>query len=463
MTKLAQLQEQRRTIAAQIEQLRNAFKAAGDKWPDDTQRQAWKQANEDYDATLRQLEEVRAALEVHGRADTIRDREERRQHQPNAKSRRMPGQDDPAVRAGDKPAPPSEEERCLALQAWCRRQVDLPLTDAQKRACKRVGIDYRSGRLNMPLPRHERFRRMQEAFRRAHPNLAEERALSAVTGSGGAFTIPEGFVNAFEVNMLAFGPMLQVSEILRTESGNELPWPTADDTSNEGEIVGENQGQNDADPNFGAVILRAYKFSSKFIKVPVELLEDSAFDLAVELGRMLGERIGRRQNRAFTTGTGANQPRGIVEAASLGVTAASATAIADTEVVRLVHSVDPAYRTADAAFMAHDNTFLAIRLLKDSQGRFIWRAGLELGQPDRLLGYVTYVNQHMASTIATTNKTLLFGQLRKYKVRQVRSLRMRRLVERFAELDQEGFLALQRADGNLLDAGTAPVKYLQQA
>jgi hypothetical protein len=68
-----------------------------------------------------------------------------------------------------------------------------------------------------------------------------------------------------------------------------------------------------------------------------------------------------------------------------------------------------------------------------------------------------------AATIATTNKTMLFGMLSKYKVRQVSQLRLRRLVERYADTDQEGFVAFQRADGVLLDAGVAPVKRLTQA
>jgi HK97 family phage major capsid protein len=57
---------------------------------------------------------------------------------------------------------------------------------------------------------------------------------------------------------------------------------------------------------------------------------------------------------------------------------------------------------------------------------------------------------------------VVFGALNKYKVRQVQTLRVRRLVERYAELDQEGFVGFLRQDGNLLDAGTNPVKYIAQ-
>jgi HK97 family phage major capsid protein len=73
-----------------------------------------------------------------------------------------------------------------------------------------------------------------------------------------------------------------------------------------------------------------------------------------------------------------------------------------------------------------------------------------------------WFNNDMASTLVAANKTVLFGDFSKYIVRRVRSIRLRRLVERYADTDQEGFVAFVRADGGLLDAGTHPVKYLIQ-
>jgi HK97 family phage major capsid protein len=66
----------------------------------------------------------------------------------------------------------------------------------------------------------------------------------------------------------------------------------------------------------------------------------------------------------------------------------------------------------------------------------------------------------MASTIESGAKTMLFGQLDKYKIREVRGLRLMRMRELYAETDQEGFVAFFRADGNLLDAGVDPVKHM---
>ena len=74
-----------------------------------------------------------------------------------------------------------------------------------------------------------------------------------------------------------------------------------------------------------------------------------------------------------------------------------------------------------------------------------------------------YVNQNMQSSVATATKTVLFGHFPSYKIREVRQGRFRRLVERYAEYDQEAFVFVRRSDSDLLNAGTNPVKHLLQA
>ena len=200
------------------------------------------------------------------------------------------------------------------------------------------------------------------------------------------------------------------------------------------------------------------------IKVPYELLdEDAAFDLPTVLGAMQGERLGRITNRKYTTGDGNSTPWGIVNRASLGRTTALATAIAADDIIRLEHSVDPAYRTSDCKYMFHDNILLALRLLKDGDGRYLWTSGANFGRPDTLNNYQICINQHMASAMASAAKTMLFGQLNRYKIRRVRGTRMRRFDELYGATDEVAFDTLTREDGNLLTTSTPSVTYLQQA
>jgi HK97 family phage major capsid protein len=80
-----------------------------------------------------------------------------------------------------------------------------------------------------------------------------------------------------------------------------------------------------------------------------------------------------------------------------------------------------------------------------------------VGAPDTILGYPYVINQSM-TTPATAVKSILFGDLSKYIVRDVRDVTLLRLDERFAEYHQVAFLAFARSDGDLLDSGTDPIK-----
>jgi len=303
--------------------------------------------------------------------------------------------------------------------------------------------------------------------RLAKPYVApafEERAQGVATGAAGAFTVPEGFVNALEVSMLAFGGMRRASRILPTESGNDLPWPSLNDTAQTGELLGENTAAAQQDLTFGQIVLKAYKYSSKEVLVSQELLEDAAIDVGAVVGAALGERIARITNTHFTTGDNTGKPQGAATFAAAGITAASATAITVDELIALFHSVDPAYREGPkVAFMFKDSTLEAIRKLTKADWAFpVWQPGLAGGEPSTILAKPYFINQDMAA-IATGNKSVLFGDFSKYLIRDVASFRLRRLVERYAEKDQVSFIAFSRHDGRVLDAGTDPIKRLVQA
>jgi HK97 family phage major capsid protein len=117
----------------------------------------------------------------------------------------------------------------------------------------------------------------------------------------------------------------------------------------------------------------------------------------------------------------------------------------------------------DVGYMFHDSILKGLRKLKDGMGRYLWQAGANTGAPDVLNTYPYTINQDMQSSFATGTKTILFGQFSQYKIRQVATMRMYRLQERYRDNDQDGFIAFTEGDGNLLDAGDHPVKYLIQA
>jgi HK97 family phage major capsid protein len=309
-------------------------------------------------------------------------------------------------------------------------------------------------------------------------NLRAASPLSDVTGAAGAYTVPSGFVYNLEKNLKWYGGVRAAGPtILRTATGNPLPWPTTDDTGNTGEITAENTaaGQATTEMSFGQVTFGGYKYDSQVVKVPIELLQDSAFDIQSIVFDALQRRIGRKQNNDFTVGTGTNMPKGVVVASALGATGASGQTakVLYADFVNLEHSVDPWYR-ANGKYMMHDSTCASIEALVDTTGRPLLNssfAGINAdvfaGRPDgvapgitryTIKGYPVVVNNDMA-TMAANAKSVLFGDFSKYVVREVMDIMLIRFNELYMGNLQVGFLAVARADGNLVDAGAHPIRY----
>lgn len=295
-----------------------------------------------------------------------------------------------------------------------------------------------------------------------------KRAFSMGTGNVGGFSVPQGFYANLEVALKAYGGVLEAGEIIPTDAGNDLPMPTFNYTAVAATIVGEGVASTaDTATPFGSVTMKAYTYRSPILPVSLEFLQDSAFDEGYIINA-LGDSIGRGFNAHGTTGTGTGQPKGIVTDAvsgKVGLTGQTTSIISD-DLLDLVHSMDPAYRHGGSAkFMMHDQSLKAVRKLKDNTGRPIFIPGfdgLANPMPDTILGYQVVINQDMAQ-MAANAKSVLFGQLNKYKVRIARNVQVLRLAERYADQLQVAFLLFARMDGRLLDAGTNPVKFYQNS
>lgn len=282
------------------------------------------------------------------------------------------------------------------------------------------------------------------------------------TGAAGGYTVPPAFRQKIVERITYVAAMRQLAEVITTDTGATLPWPTVDDTGNEGAILAENTQVTEQDVTFGQANLDAYMYTSKLVRLSLQLLNDNAFGLEAWLANALGARIGRVQNRHFTVGTGTGQPDGLITSASVGVTAAGVAAITYDELVDLTESLDPAYlSTGNARFMMSQAARKLLRKLKDGQNRPLWEPSLQAGTPDTLMGYGLTLNNYMSAP-ATGVKSIGFGDVREaYVIRDVSDFALLRLNERYADYLQVGFLGFQRSDGTLQNA--AAFKVLQQA
>jgi HK97 family phage major capsid protein len=412
MSKITELREKQQKLVADARALLADIK-------DDTAEARVAELESQHDAAMAEYDRLEARIK---REEVL----EARERDLNAADDRRPNGEDRSVQGGQQES--TDEARAAAFRSYLRHGLE-----------------------DMPAEQRKVVREM--------------RAQAVGTDSKGGYLVPEGFMAELVKSLKAWGPMLDpgVTRVLTTTTGASIPWPTMNDTSNEGTLIGENTQVAETEVTFDTKTLEAYKYTSGVVLVSAELLQDSAIDVEGTVRAAMAERIGRIGNRHLTVGDGSAKPNGIVTAATAVTGVAAAAALTFDDMIELFHAVDPAYRDDPSVrFMFSDGTLKSLRKIKDTvTGNYIWQpADVRTGAPATILDKPYSINQAMAA-IGASNKSVAFGAFNRYVVRMVREFAIRRLVERYADYDQTGFIGFTRLDGELLDAGA--VKVLQHA
>ena len=279
-----------------------------------------------------------------------------------------------------------------------------------------------------------------------------------VTKSSTGSPVPTSFYNRIIELARFVGPMLETSTILNTAGGENLQIPSLSAYSaTQGTATAEAAAFSEADPTFNEfVTLGAYKYGF-LIQVTRELVEDAGVDILGFLADQIGNTMGTTANSRLTLGTGTIMPNGIVTRAGSGV-ASTATSLAADDLISLVYSLDTvARRLPGSGFMMNANTVSAVRKLKDNAGQYLFSPSLSSEDRDLLLGHRIYENPAM-SNVGSAVKSVIFGNLSSYFVRQVGGIRVDRSDDFAFNQDLITFRAQVRLDGNLIQ--TSHVKYL---
>lgn len=296
----------------------------------------------------------------------------------------------------------------------------------------------------------------------ANQDLVELRAQSEGVDAAGGFLVPPEFRQKLVERKVAFGGLAPLAETISTSTGGPLEFPTLDDTANSGSITAEGaQFAAGADLTFGTLTLNAYKYTSQGtgqdpLRVSVELLQDSAFDVEALVARKLGERIARAEAVHWITGNGVGQPQGIAAANVTDNETVDTTNVIDyDDILDLETLLDPAYEQ-NATWVMSKATWGAVRAIVDTTGRPLVQelsvSGIGSRPSPSLLGYPVVLDQEMPDFPATGAGDIFMalGDWREaYVIRSVANLTI--VVNPFtrANFGQTEFVAWERADGNI--------------
>jgi HK97 family phage major capsid protein len=194
---------------------------------------------------------------------------------------------------------------------------------------------------------------------------------------------------------------------------------------------------------------------SKLSKVSIRMLYGSTN--TEELIRdELGYKNAVTEEKAYLTGNGTGQPLGIFTASASGVPTArdvsagnTATAIGADNLFQTKYSLKAGYRQDPTTrWLLSRTAVMNIMLLKDSQNRYLWQPSIQQGTPDMLLNLPVAESEYVPNTFTTGLYVGALGALRYYYIAQVDDLQIQRLVERYADTNQVGFISRRWVDGS---------------
>ncbi len=196
-------------------------------------------------------------------------------------------------------------------------------------------------------------------------------------------------------------------------------------------------------------------------------LDDMFFNAEAWLEAEVAREFAEKEGAAFLLGDGVNKPKGIL-AYTLSTADDSARAFGQIQKVhsgtagdfdaddllKLVYTLKKGYRNM-ASWMLPTLTLFKVRTMKDGQGNYLWRPGLEAGQPSTLCGYGIAENEDMPAVAADANAVMFGNFKRAYTI--VDRIGTRVLRDPYTNKPNVGFYTTKRVGGMLTDSQAVKV------
>lgn len=301
----------------------------------------------------------------------------------------------------------------------------------------------------------------------------ERKAMNVGTPADGGYAVPIQQDRDIMRLLTDISPMRQVCRVMTvgTEDYRKLV--------NLGGTASGWVGETDARPATAGPTLAQLKpsFGELYAnpEVTQKALDDIFFDVEGELSQDISESFAVLEGKAFLSGTGTNQPVGLLtaktsaeadSARAFGTVQHIATGVADNfpasdpadVLIDLIYSMKAGYRTG-ARFMLASTTLAAIRKWKDKDGNYIWQPSIQDGQPGSIFGYGYVTNEDMPAVGAGAIPVVFANFQQAYVIFDrvgIRSLR-----DPYTNKPFVGFYTTKRV-GSMI-ANTQAVKFLKCA
>ena len=191
--------------------------------------------------------------------------------------------------------------------------------------------------------------------------------------------------------------------------------------------------------------------------ISIDTLDDAEANIISEMIDGFGSAIAEAEDDAFAVGAGDDSPSGIASDATVQANY-SASGISDALydasnngidcMIDAQYKIQKKYRKK-ASWAMNSSSEGAVRKLKDGTGRYYWQPSLQIGTPPTFDGK-RIINPEGMADIAANAIPMIFGDFSYYKIRDRKGMSVQRLVEKYAEYGEIGFLIRKRVGGMLI-------------
>lgn len=443
MPRLQDLQERREAALVDAENIRKG--AVTDKGEP---RGFTDDENSRFDAAMRIADTMTTQIRAERRLDDSRrqhdadDAPERRRSNPDdAPERRRSRGDDPPSRSDD-----DAEPRGGGFD-----------DDPEWRDGDPIVLKFRSGNRVTLTPESPAYRFSTPSYRSEFRSFCRgERRATMTAGSlteGGAMVVPmqlsAQFINDLAESVFIRGladiePVTDAGS-LGIASLETLP----DDAEWTSEVTADDQSEDDS-MGFGRRQLVPHDLR-KYVTVSQRLIMTStrAEQIAMDALAIVNAHT---EEKAFLTGHGTQKPLGVFSASADGIptsrdiNSGSASTLTGDGLLAMTHGLKARHRRNSQWIMARPVIEVA-RKLKDNDGQYLWRRGLETTDPDTLLGRPVNESEFAPSTITGGAYVSVLGDFKYYKIAELARMTVQRLTEVEAKKGKVGFLSYRLVDG----------------
>lgn len=293
----------------------------------------------------------------------------------------------------------------------------------------------------------------------------ERRALNITTPAEGGHAVPEELDRSVHDLLVEISPFRSVANVVRVGSSDYKKLVNVRGTASG--WVGETAARPEtASPQLAEIAPPIGEIYANLFATQ-HMLDDAFFNVEDFISSNLATEFAQKEGAAFILGDGVNKPKGFLtetftdevdgvrafgslQYVPTGVAGDFAAAPAGGDVlIDVVHQVKAGHRNM-GQWLMNKGTMALVRKLRDGDGNYLWRPGIERGMASQLLGFNVVEMEDMPD-VAADSFSIAFGNfMAGYSI--VDRMGTRMLRDPYTNKPYVTFYVTKRVGGKVIDS-----------